>query len=183
MADATRGPGNRYHGLAIALHWTVAALVVAVLATGLSLDDLDEGAERLARLDLHRSLGIAILFLTLVRLGWRLAHPPPPPLAAPVWALRASKLVHGAFYVILLGLPLGGWLATSARGREVVVFGLAHLPAIVAPDRGLARLATQVHAAGQFPLYLLLALHVGAALWHQAMLKDRILGRMGLGRV
>ena len=128
----------------------------------------------------HKALGITILVLTLVRIAWRLSHPKiPPPAGMPVWQKQAARVSHLLFYGLLIGLPLGGWAASSAGGRVVEWFGLFPLPMLPVPlDRDLAGTFMDAHELGVKVLYVLLAIHVLAALKHHFVDRDGVLRRM-----
>ena len=111
---------SRYTGVAIALHWAMAALLVFMIWLGWNMDENE------ARYQLHKSIGITILFLALARLAWRFANPPPPlPEGMPGYERTASHLVHLAFYALMIGIPLGGWFMVSVSPLHVptVLFG------------------------------------------------------------
>ena len=174
----------RYTNTAIMLHWTIAVLVILGLGTGLFGAELeDRTGETL--INLHKLLGLSILALTLVRIGWRLGHRPPPLPATISKSLRyAAHAVHTSFYVLLLALPLSGWLMTSAfPGRHPIQLGTAitipFLP--VSPDLALATTAFRLHETGAWLMISLLALHLGGVLKHRftntPWLIDRMLPR------
>ncbi len=184
-------PRTRYATVAILLHWVIAAGIVFQILLAWRMEDLKTPLG-FALVQLHKSVGITILLLSLVRLGWRLANPPPPePEGLKSWEARLSKIVHLAFYVIMIGMPLTGWLMVSASRIEIPTLlfgtmpwphvpGIAHLPESAKSvwrmigDRGHGLLA--------FGAYLLLALHVGGALKHQLFdAATPILDRMAPG--
>ena len=108
----------RYSTVAIALHWLTALAILAMIPTGWwmseAIADPDSQAAAYRVFQLHKSIGITILLLSLIRLGWRLANPPPPlPLNLPRWEALLSKIVHVGFYVVMIGMPLTGWLTVS----------------------------------------------------------------------
>lgn len=168
-----------YDAVAQALHWLVAALVLAQLALGVYAANLPVSLARLQWLSRHKSLGLAILALMLLRLGWRWLHPPPAlPASMPRWERRAANATHRMLYVLLILAPLAGWLYASAAGLSVNWFGLFVVPDLVAPDRALAALFKALHLALVALLALLIALHAGAALRHAVVLRDAVLQRM-----
>lgn len=179
---------RRYSAVSIVLHWTIVAAIVLQLALAAVMDGRTPAA--FARVQLHKSVGVTVLILSLVRLAWRLAHRPPAHVAASPWEARAAALVHAGFYGLLIGLPLSGWIMVSASSFAIptVLFGLApwpDLPGFAALEPG-ARAAWradsgQAHAAMGWALYGLLALHVGAVLRHQLRPGDEVLARMAPG--
>ena len=108
-----RGVGKRsYDHVAATLHWTIAVLLLVQLYIGLTFADLPRGdAAKGEWFTWYKTVGILILLLTVVRLGWRIANPPPPfPASMPAWERGAARASHILFYVILLGLPISGWI-------------------------------------------------------------------------
>ena len=165
----------RYGLAASLLHWIVAALIIALLFTGLC-DDL---LPRQPTIAFHKALGIVALALALARLVWWAADRSRPDNAElPVverWSALVVKLGLAAFSV---ALPLTGWLMSSAAAKPILLFGLATVPPLIAPDKGLAHLFKALHAGSGNGLLLLLAAHVGAALYHHFMRKDDVLRRI-----
>src|SRR5690606_7701308 len=121
-----------------------------------------------AYIGLHKSVGVTILILTLVRIGWRVANPAIPlPGHMPRWQKILARTNHVLFYVVLLAMPLAGWAASSAAGRPVEWFGLFTLPALpVADSRELAGGLMDAHRAAAKLLYVLIFLHIAGALKH-----------------
>ncbi len=175
---------SKYTLTAKALHWLIAGMIVAqyVLANLAGLAAEDQATLRqLALLANHKSLGISILGLALIRLIWRATHRPPPlPATMPAWQVVASRLSHGLLYVLLFALPLSGWLMSSASAYSVSWFNLFQLPDFVAPDPGLKETLTSIHEALAMLLAAVASLHLLAALKHGLIDKDGVLGRMSL---
>src|SRR5690606_21321549 len=111
MTPATYHRSSRY------LHWVMAALLFYMVFLGWSFDSEDSGL--FARFQLHKSVGILILFLTFLRIGLRVAYKAPPEIAGPKWQTGAAKAVHIGFYVLMIGLPLSGWAAVSASTLKI----------------------------------------------------------------
>lgn len=170
-----------YTGMAILLHWAIAILVLLGLALALYGSGIESefGA---SLINLHKLVGLSVLALTILRVGWRLGHRPPPlPRSAPLWQLWLAKTVHVAFYVLLLALPLSGWLLTSAfpERHPITIGELAQIPYLpVSTDMALAQTAYEVHEIGGWLMIILITLHVGAAIKHQFYDRDSILARM-----
>lgn len=154
-----------------------------MFAIGVIMVDLPLGVRKLELYTLHKSIGIVILALTLVRLGWRLSGARPAPLgpSRPYERLLAQG-VHVAFYVVLLALPLTGWLMSSAANFSVNVFGLWTLPDLVAPDKALQEILKTVHYWLAWGLAGFLLLHVVGAVKHHYVLKNDTIRRMIPGR-
>ena len=174
-----RNTDQSYGILAQALHWLVAALVFAQLALGLYAADLPLGIERLRLLSRHKSLGLALLALALLRLAWRAAQAPPPlPASMPRWERGAALATHRLIYLLLVLAPLAGWLQASASGLSVNWFGLFQMPDLVPKSRALAELFRLAHLVCVALLAALVAGHVAAALRHALLLRDGVLHRM-----
>ena len=169
----------RYGTVAIALHWGIAVLVVFAVSTGLVTASADDAISTQAGLKFHQSYGLAIFALAVVRAVWRLTHPAPPLPAGTSRVQRiAAPVTHTTLYLILLGLPLGGYASLAARGRTVSFAGLFDLPNVMPLSFKLASQSLDLHRTGGYVLYALLALHIGAALYHHFALKDGVLARM-----
>lgn len=171
--------GERFGPVAIFLHWAIAACIVLSVAFGLISGAADSAELTQSTMVVHQSLGVTIFVLALVRVGWRLTHRAPPlPAAMPRSQKIAAALTHGALYLILFVMPITGYVGLAARGRPINIFGLFDLPRVV--DRSIKTSAAyqNVHDNLQYVLYALLVLHVGAALYHQFVVKDGLLARM-----
>ena len=176
-------PTQRYGFLSIGMHWLMLVLLAAVYAC-INLSDLfPKGSEtRDALKAWHYTLGLSVLVLVWLRLAARLAGrvPPiePPP---PEWQRKSAAIVHAALYVLMIGMPLVGWLILSARGRQVPFFGL-QLPALAGESRSLARLLREIHEVAGNAGYFLVGVHAAAALFHHYVVRDNTLRRMLPGR-
>ena len=169
---------TRYDTVAMGLHWLIAALMIFMLSFGGDL--MEEGGGSLAP-SLHVSIGSAILVLTVLRLLWRLANPPPAyPASMAPWEQMASKATQLVFYILLIGIPLTGWLAMprflshESAMTEITIFGafpLPGAPSLGLPMRSFHELMSNISIA-------LLALHVLAALKHHFINRDDVLRRM-----
>lgn len=173
----------RYNNGAVLLHWLTALLVVAQLIVGFTFAGMERGAARGDLFTVHKSIGATILFLALVRLAWRLLHPPPPfPTELPRWERVASVWTHRAFYALLILLPLTGLMAVSggasADGRTTTpLIGGMTLPLIPGISEDAGDRMGGVHELLVFVTLAILALHVAAALKHQIQ-RNRAAGRM-----
>jgi cytochrome b561 len=172
-------PAIRYSTGAILLHWAIAIAVIVNWRIAESAEHLPDAA-RAAVMANHMALGMTILLLTLLRLAWRLTHKPPPYASSlKPWERGLARIVHAIFYVLLIGLPLGGWLATSYYGVGVDIWGVftvPRLPVGVNPDLGEG--IFEAHAAGGTAMLVLIALHILGALKHQFFDKDGNIWRM-----
>ncbi|HEV2219120.1 MAG TPA: cytochrome b [Casimicrobiaceae bacterium] len=185
-ADGSRtvtGVAQRYGATAIALHWLTAILIVVNLALGLSMVPLAISPRKLQWYVWHKAIGITVLLLTGLRLSWRMIRPPPPPVAMPAWQRRGAAVAHASLYVLLVAVPVSGWLYSSATGVQVVYLGAIPLPNLVPRDRVLGDALKLVHVALNSVMFLLVCIHVAAALKHHYVDRDATLQRMlPLGR-
>jgi cytochrome b561 len=168
---------TRYTLTAQALHWLTVLLILTTLPVAWVMMSLPTGPEQTWMLVLHRSLGVTIFAVTVFRLAWRLTHPAPPsPSGAPRLTELISHVTHGLLYALLLLMPVTGYLQ-SADGRPVSYLGLFNLPQLP-KDKVLGDVANVFHHLGQWGLYTLVGLHVGATVWHVAIRRDGLLSRM-----
>ncbi|MCB2099545.1 MAG: cytochrome b, partial [Rhodobacterales bacterium] len=143
-----RNTHDRFGLVAQALHWAMAGLIVVLVPLGVYMHELPLSPRKLELYGLHKSLGMTLLGLAVLRILWRLMDPPPPPVAgAPAWQNRAAGAVHLALYGLMVAMPLSGWIMSSAANFPVSVFGLFTAPNLVGPDKGLEDLAKGVHFA------------------------------------
>jgi cytochrome b561 len=182
---------GRYPAIAMLLHWLIAAAIVLQVVLANRMEG-PRSPETFAVTQLHKSIGITILVLTLARIGWRLMNPPPPmPTTIAPWERVLAKVTHAGFYVIMIGLPVTGWIMVSSStfSRPIILYGLVHWPLVpgladLAP--GAKKLWHDVAENGHGLLakatYVLLALHVAGALKHQLFSRDEpVLARMAPG--
>lgn len=183
----TGQPIRRYTVVAIAFHWVIALGILGLVVMGLAMTQFDLAPLRRFELyQWHKSLGITVLLLSLLRLGWRATHRPPPlPAAMPPLERRAAHAAHGLLYGLLVAMPLSGWAVVSASPYNLptLLYGAIpwpHLPAIsTLADKASAEAVLKVvHTGGAWLLIGLLVLHVGAALRHHLVLRDDTLRRM-----
>ena len=172
-------PRNRYSTVSLVLHWLIAALVVAQVAL-ISAHEATEGSLSREFVNLHKSVGLSILVLTLLRLGWRIANPAIPiPDSTPRWQKVIARGTHVLFYVFLIAMPLVGWAASSAAGRDILWFGLFEWPALpIGGGRETAGQLMDLHELAAKGLYVLIFLHVAGALKHHFLDRDNVLHRM-----
>ena len=187
MLGPTDAANRRYSAGAILLHWTIAALVVINIVLGLQAETL-RGLALFNLLQWHKSFGVTVLVLSVARLAWRLVNPAPPyPARMAAWEKAAATAVHWGFYILMIGLPVTGWIVVSASPLNIPTLlykvipwpfiGVVHaLP--MAERKSLEGLMGGVHAALAWGMVLLLLLHVAAALKHQFRDRDLVLWRM-----
>jgi cytochrome b561 len=180
---------RRYTRIAIWLHWLVAALIFANMALALSVDAWPDDWVRPV-IDMHKSIGITVLGLVVLRILWRLGHPPPPlPMAYRPWERVVSHAAHGLLYVLIVAMPLTGWMHDSAykdgAAHPIRLFGLVPFPRIGAIENLEPALKEHwhsqffvAHEACAWALLALVALHVAGALKHELFDREREIARM-----
>ena len=171
---------DRWGATSQLLHWTIAVLILSIGAVGLVRGELPRSPKWFWVYTLHKSLGLTVLALVLVRIAWRLyAGAPPPVEGTPRWQARLASLTHGAIYVLILAMPLSGWLYDSASGlRPFRWFGLAEVPKLSPPHEALADAMHETHELLFWVLIALVIGHAGAALYHHFVRRDATLARM-----
>ncbi|MBF0342581.1 MAG: cytochrome b [Magnetococcales bacterium] len=171
---------DRYDRIARWLHWGMALLLILLVGLGFyatSLTYYDPLYHR--SLSWHRSLGVVVWSIGLLRLGWRLRHPPPPlPADTPAWEHQAALWTHRFLYGLMLLIPLTGYLITTADGRGVNVFGWFEIPALLPPAKGRETWMGTIHLGAALFFCMLVGMHVAAALKHHFIDRDGILRRM-----
>ncbi len=169
---------QRYGIIAQLLHWAMALLIIVALAIGLVMTEMDKSSTKWLLYSIHKSLGISILILVILRFGWRLVGVIPQlPQQLPFFAKIAAKIGHYLMYVMMFAIPITGWVMSSAGGHAVKLWGL-ELPAIVEENEWLGEIAGELHEFGGWALIWLVGLHMLAAIWHQYINKDGMLHRM-----
>ena len=168
-----------YSSTARLFHWLTAALVLVMIPIGIVMANANVGPAQDTLYHLHRSIGATLLPLVLVRLLYRMNHPPPPlPAGVAAGQRRIAHVTHGALYGLLLLQAMVGCIATSAYRAPILVFWLFELPPIWPVDRPFSEALFAVHRVIGFALVILIVLHIGAALFHHVVLKDVVLRRM-----
>jgi cytochrome b561/polyisoprenoid-binding protein YceI len=173
---------NQYSRISQVLHWLIAGLIIGqfILAKLAERAELNDSVVRqLALLANHKSIGMTIFILAMLRLVWRLLNPPPGlPKSMPVWQLSVSAWTHRLMYVLLFFIPLSGWLMSSATAYSVSWFNVFVFPDLVGADKGLAGVLHEAHEISTKLLFIIVVLHVLAAFKHHYIDKDEILLRM-----
>jgi cytochrome b561 len=178
MGDTVVGEAG-YTPVARFLHWTVATLVLLMLPLGLVIANEWGGPAQTFLYNLHKSIGATLIPLVVIRLLYRLNHPPPPlPSDLPAIQRFAAHATHWALYVLILAQPIVGYIMTSAFPAPVPFFGLFNLPPIWPENRALSDALSIVHRNLGILIAIVAAMHIGAALYHHFVRKDRILMRM-----
>jgi cytochrome b561 len=174
-------PSTHFTPLARALHWLMAVLLLAMLFIGAGMV-ASVSARHTWLLALHRPLGMGLLGLGVLRLLYRLRHPAPA-LPATLSSLErlAVKLTNALLYVLMLALPLVGWLMLSAAGDPIVLYGPVHLPPLLSRDAATFALLRQAHTALAYLLFVTFLMHLGAVLLHALVLRDGVFSSMARG--
>ena len=170
---------DRYNPISVVFHWLMAAIIVATWSIAIVVSDMPLSPARITGYSWHKWLGVTVFFLVLLRLVWRATHPAPQlEIKMPAWQERAMQLTHFALYLLMMVIPLVGWLMSSAKGYTVNYFGLFELPDLLSKDKALGHQLKDLHEYLADILVALVCLHVLAALKHQFIDKDGLLSRM-----
>ena len=172
----------RYSTVAIILHWALGLAIFGIFAVGVYMADLPFSPALLKLINYHKWAGITFLFLTVLRLVWRLTHRPPAlpksiEQAMPSWQTKVYHATHYTLYALFFIVPLIGWAYSSAAGFPVIP-----LPDLLAVDKEFAKQIKELHALAAFALMGLALLHIGAALKHQFIDRDKLINRMLPGK-
>jgi cytochrome b561 len=168
-----------YTTTAIALHWVIALLIFFAWPLGVYMHDLPLSPQKLQYYAWHKWAGVTVFLLAVVRLAWRANHPAPAlPASMPGWQQRMASGLHHLLYLLILAIPVTGWLMSSAKGFQTVWFGVLPLPDLVAKDKALGDLLAAVHKILNFGLLALVLAHVAASVKHHLIDRDDILTRM-----
>jgi cytochrome b561 len=168
-----------YHPFVRTLHWLMALLILAALCLGVWATQLPRGDLRSEVLFVHKSFGVLVLALIVVRIVARLV------LGTPPYTVALDRLTHAAasaghlmLYALMIALPVSGYLTSTAGGHDVSFFGLFSLPNLVGEDKGLAESAAQAHYVFAWAMGVVLVVHLVAVVWHAWFKRDEVLTRM-----
>lgn len=175
-----KNPVDRWGPVSQLLHWLIVVLLLCLAVIGLSLDSLPKSPKYFWVYDLHKSTGMTLLALAVLRLGWRLYAGAPRRLQGlPTWQARIASVTHALLYALIFAMPLSGWLFDSAAGlRPMRWYGLLEVPKLTAPNPVLRELGRDAHEWLFWVLVLLVVLHAGAAIYHHVFVGDATLRRM-----
>lgn len=186
---STPAHASRYTRTAMILHWLIAVLIIVNVVLGLSADALPDDWVRPV-IDTHKSIGITVLGLALLRVLWRASHRPPPlPREFPSWERMAAHVAHFLLYFVMIALPLSGWMHDSAwkaaATHPMHLFGVIPFPRIgfimnldPAVKEPLHDKFGALHTYLGYALYALLAMHIGGALKHELLDRHSVIKRM-----
>lgn len=162
----------------VGLHWLTLLLIVTAYVIGSLLEDMTLSPLKLKLYAWHKWVGMTVLFLLPLRLLLRLVDRLDHAAGLLPWEARASVATHAALYLLMLAVPMLGWLQSSAAGFSVVWFEVLPLPDLVGKDKALADIFKELHEGSVNLLVTLVALHAAAALYHQHVRHDGVLARM-----
>jgi cytochrome b561 len=177
------GAPTHYTRVAAVVHWLIAALLFGQIAFGWFLDSIPRGGPlRGFYVNLHKSTGLVLAVLILVRVAWRLLNAPPPyPSFIPSWEKIAAQWSHVALYACMLVMPLSGYVASNFSKYGVKLFNVFLLPPWGVDDRGIYAIFNTTHVVVSYLFVTLIVAHILAALRH-ALRRDGIMSRMLPGR-
>jgi cytochrome b561 len=173
--------GANYWGdLAKFFHWTIVLLILVQGTIGLIMVELPKRPDVIPVFSFHKSLGLTIFALALLRLAWRAFDPRPgEPANMPRWQVRAARAGHAFLYLLLFIVPLSGWWFDSVAAlRPLYWFGLIEVPHLTGPDKAMKDFAADTHETLFWLLVVIAAGHAAVALYHQFVSRDNVLGRM-----
>ena len=178
MSTSTALRPTQWSGTSKFLHWLMVLMLFVIAVIGLTHDYFPGDLRKLI-MGWHKALGITVLVLAAARLVWNLFTPSPARImSTPNWQHLTAQITHGLLYVLMLAMPLSGWIMSSAGGRPVNYFGLGELPNLVAKNPALRELSSEWHETMFWVLLAVVIVHAGAAIYHQMVLKDGLLDRM-----
>lgn len=170
---------KRYTRTAISLHWLMTVVIVGTFSLGLYMADLPLSPEKLKFFSWHKWAGVTLFLLAIARLTWRMTHRPPElPEHMSRHEQRMARATHGLLYVLMFAVPLTGWLTSSAKGFQTVLFGVLPLPDLLSKNKALGDLLETVHWGLNMALAVLVIGHLAAALKHHFVDRDDVLTRM-----
>ena len=173
---------ERYHPIAMSLHWLIAILIAAGFGLGTFMVDLPFSPNKLKYFSWHKWLGVTVFLLAVARVAWRFGHPPPADGPGPAWQYRVAHITHWTLYVLIIVTPISGWIYSSSTGFQTVYLGLVPLPDLLAKDPTLKVPLKLLHLSLNYTMAALVAMHVLAALKHHLIDRDSVLLRMLPGR-
>ncbi|MDP4024976.1 cytochrome b [Methylobacterium sp. NEAU 140] len=167
----------RYNPVSQALHWLTSALVLAILPLAWVAISLPPGPNKGSIFVLHKSVGLTIFAIVVLRIVWRMIRPAPPDPKAP-WALTLiARINHWLLYAIFLIMPVSGYLLSAWSGRDTPYFWLFTVPGLP-KDEAAQKIAQSIHVFGQYAVYVLVLLHILGTVWHLVIRRDGLLERM-----
>ena len=178
-----RNSADAWGAVARGFHWVIAALILAQFVIGSVAEEMKLTPAKLDLFVWHKSIGVTILALAVLRLLWRLANPPPAmPAGTPRWEQRLAALGHWALYALIFVVPVSGWLVSDASRVPFKAYFVLPMPDLIETSRSLQEAAEEVHEVLTMTLLVVVIVHITAALRHHFLLHDDVLRRMLTGR-
>ncbi len=170
---------SHYTGTAKSLHWLMALMIIGLVPLGMYMHELPLSPQKLQLYSWHKWTGVTVFVLLLARVAWRITHQPP---ALPWHMSKAEQLLshggHIVLYLLMLAIPVSGWLMSSAKGFQTVWFGVLPIPDLLGKDKELGHTLAEVHEFLSWTMVVVLIGHVAAALKHHFINHDDVLTRM-----
>jgi len=174
-----RNSATAWGVVARAFHWVMAILIIGQVVLGKYAHELGRTPQKLDLMMWHKSIGITLLLLVILRLLWALINSRPlPDAAVSAWERAAARLSHFGLYVLMFAVPLSGWLMNSAKNVPLSLYRLIPWPALIGPNESLGEDLEEWHEGLVATILVLLLIHAAAALWHHFVRKDKVLRRM-----
>lgn len=174
-----RNTTDDWGSIARSLHWLIAALILLQYGLGWIAADMRVSPQKIEWFVWHKSVGITIFLLVILRIMWRISNPvPKPPAGTTRWQARLAWANHALLYVLLLAVPLTGWVVSDTSRIPFRFFRVLDVPDFLAANRVLSERMGEIHEALTAALLVVAALHVAAALWHHFLRRDDTLSRM-----
>jgi len=178
-----RNCGDTWGAVARGFHWLIAVLILLQFVIGSVAEEMKLTPAKLDLFVWHKSIGVTIFMLALLRLLWRLGNPPPAmPAGTPRWEHRLAVLGHWALYALMFAVPISGWVVSDASRVPFKAYFVLPMPDVIATSRSLQELAEEVHEVLTMSLLVVVVVHIAAALRHHFLLHDDVLRRMLTGR-
>ena len=180
---AARNSANSFGWISRALHWLMALGILSTLALGSFIENMQPSLSNLWLFGLHKTIGVTLFAAILLRLLWHWISPPPGPITQgiPNWQITASHITHRALYVLMVAIPLTGWIASAATGIDVVIFNTLTLPTPVPASETIENIFFLLHGVLTKLLMFCILLHIAGTLQRQFLRRDQTLRRMTRG--
>lgn len=170
---------EHYTGTAKSLHWLMALMIIGMVPLGMYMHELPVSPQKLQLYSWHKWVGVTVFVLLLARVAWRITHRPPPlPWQMSKIQRTLSHAGHIVLYLLMLAIPLSGWLMSSAKGYQTVWFGVLPIPDLLGKDKELGDTLAEVHESLSWIMIVVLIGHVAAALKHHFIDRDDVLTRI-----
>lgn len=170
---------NAFGVIAKGFHWIIALCIIGMLTVGLIMVDMPPSPTKMTLYALHKSTGVVILLLVILRLTWRLLNPVPElPSSLHPWHHKLAKLSPLSLYTLMFLMPLSGFTLSETAGYPITVYNMFTLPMFLPKNPEVSKTAVMIHQYGGFAFIGVLVLHVSAALYHHFILKTNVLKRM-----